>query len=168
MADEPASSCFAFGSGNISGSSTGAHPDPLHALLSDSFGPGHVLIDKSDDASSGLKTDALAGAPSLTKGLSGTFSFVLPDAGDDRIWSDIVLAFKSGGRNTTWAAFLLGDGVTSGTWSITNRQALSHANLYARKIEAPDTAPVPLPAAGLLLVAGLGGLAAFRRKAAQS
>jgi hypothetical protein len=156
----PNSVCFATGIGNISGNSGGADPDPLFGLLSASFGAGHLLIDKSDDASSGLKPNALSGG--LTSGLIGSWSFVLPSAGEGFVWTNVILAFKTGlgGLDPDWAAFLIPNGVTSGSWAISGQQALSHANLYAQK--AP--APVPLPAAGFLLIGALGGLAAVRRR----
>jgi hypothetical protein len=156
----PGSTCFAYGSGNISGNSGGGSPDPLYALLGGSFGAGHVLIDKSDDAVSGLKPDALVGA--LTSGLSGAWSFLLPDAGAGFAWTNVILAFKSGNGqlDPDWAAFLVPDGVTSGDWAISGRQALSHVNLYAQKVPAA----IPVPAAGFLLAGALGWLAALRRR----
>lgn len=160
LTTDPGSTCFAFGIGNISGNAGGGDLDPLYALFSTSFGAGHLLIDKSDDGTSGLKPDALIGA--LTSGLGGSWSFLLPDAGAGFAWTNVILAFKSGNGqlNPDWAAFLVPDGVTSGDWAISDKQALSHANLYAQKVPAS----IPLPAAGILLVGALGGLAALRRR----
>jgi hypothetical protein len=162
----PSAGCFAVGNGNLSGSSNGAKPDPLFGLLTTSFGTGFSLIDKSDDSTSGAGPNALTAlSGSLTGGLSGVFSFLLPAAPVGKMWTNIVIAFKSGqGRNINndWAAFLLPAGVTSGSWSISGQQALSHANLYGQLVDAP--APVPLPAAGLVLIAGLGALGTVRRR----
>lgn len=48
--------------------------------------------------------------------------------------------------------------VTSGEWHTVNGKGLSHITFY-------DTATqIPLPAAGWLMLAGLGGLAALRRR----
>jgi hypothetical protein len=56
-----------------------------------------------------------------------------------------------------WGSFLVG--TTSGTW--TSTKELSHASVYYR----PGTpSPVPLPAAGWMLLAGLGGIAAAKRR----
>lgn len=159
LTTDPGSTCFASGLGNINGNKTGGNADPLFGLLSGAFGSGFVLIDKSD-GNEGIKTDALVGE--LTSGLSGSWSFLLPSAGAGYVWKNVVLAFKSGEGNLDpdWAAFLLPDGVTSGSWGISGEQALSHANLYAQR----SPVPVPLPAAGFLLIGAIGGLAALRRR----
>jgi hypothetical protein len=108
--------------------------------------------------------------------------FSLDDSGGgntDGIWSllaaataaygEFMLIFKSGqDDNTLPAAFvgyiLAGD---NGTWSspflnIKNgdQRALSNVELYGRGTPAP----VPVPAAGLMLLAGIGGLTAMRRR----
>lgn len=159
IATDPGSTCFASGTGNISGEDSGANPDPLFALLATGLGPGHILIDKSDDTTSGLfPNGALSGSPSLISGLSGDWSFLLPPG----TWTNVVIAFKSGQNqlDPDWAAFLLPDGVTSGTWSISGQNALSHVNLYAQR----TTTPIPLPAAGFLLIGALGGLGLVARR----
>jgi hypothetical protein len=57
----------------------------------------------------------------------------------------------------TWAAFLLG--AESGTWSIDDRQGISHWNLYGNA-----TTVVPIPPAALLLGSGLLGLIGIGRR----
>lgn len=78
-------------------------------------------------------------------------------------YSPLMIVLKSGPQ---YGAFMLTELVSglSGTWSIItdkNRRgkALSHASVYYNG----EPSPVPIPAAGLLLVGALGGLAALRR-----
>lgn len=161
------STCLATGVGNLSGNSTGSNPDPF---LSSTEGTGYVLIDKSDDTDptehpnpTGLDPDAFTGSDPLTTGLSGSFSFSIDPL---LSFSSIAIAFKSGqGQlDPDWAVFLLPAGITSGTWSISGQQALSHANLYGIVGANGTNGTVPLPATGLLLLGALGGFGIARRK----
>ena len=148
----PGATCIASGVGNISGNPGGANPDPLFGIL----GAGYQLIDKSDSGPSILSVTG-------TGTLSGNWSFLLPAAPAGMMWANLVLAFKSGVAqlNPDWAAFGLAPGVTSGTWSIASgQQSLSHANLYGQLVPSA----VPLPAAGFLLVGGLGAMGVLRRR----
>jgi hypothetical protein len=152
LTTDPGSTCIAWGAGNISGSSSGANPDPLFAIL----GAGYQLIDKTDTGGAILSFSGIGG-------LSGTWSFLLPTAPVGYVWTNLVLALKSGvaALNPDWAAFGLAPGVTSGGWSIASgQQSLSHANLYGQLVPSA----VPLPAAGLLLVGALGAIGALRRR----
>jgi hypothetical protein len=149
----PGASCIAWGTGNINGNPNGNNPDPLFAIL----GPGYQFIDKTGSAPDILSVTGVG-----TR--SGMWSFVLPAAPPGKLWTDIVLALRSSVSrlNPDWAAFGLQNGVTSGAWSIASgTQSLANANLYGRLVDAPPA--VPLPAGGLMLIAGLGALAAARR-----
>ena len=79
-------------------------------------------------------------------------------------FEDVMFVLKGG---NTFSAFLMNTSILSGTWnnlSIFNpsggNSGLSHFTVYA----TGTPAVIPLPAAGLLLISALGGLAAMRRK----
>lgn len=141
--------CLHTGVGNING----AAGDPLLALL----GSTYSFIDKyTRDTNSNLNGYLIGSTGSN----SGTWSFTLPVVAGF-VWENLVLAFKSGqGQfDPDWVAFKLTDYTTSGSWTISS-QGLSHINLYGQLVPAT----VPVPAAGLLMVGALGGLAALRRR----
>jgi hypothetical protein len=126
--------CLASAPGNLNGNN-----DVINQM-------GYITLDKSDDLVTGALPGALTATPP-TSGLSGSFSISAPGYGS------LVLALKSGNGvlNPDWAAFLLPAGVTSGTWTISGAQQLSHFNLYGK------VSPVPLPAALPLFAAALAG-----------
>ena len=141
----PGSSCELFGNGPLDPNAT------FNAYLSAN---SYVLLDKSDDAGSGALPGSLTFTPP-TSGLSGTFSI-----GSVLGYTSLLLAMQSGVGilDPDWAVFLLG--ATSGSWSISGNQALSHANLYG----VEETTPIPLPAALPLFAGGLGLLGWWRRR----
>lgn len=137
--DPGTAACLDFGIGNINGNN-----DAINQA-------GYVTLDKSDDLISGLLPQALT-ITSAVGELSGTFVIDAPG------YTNFIVAFKSGqGQlDPDWAAFALPSGVTTGSWSISGQQSLSHANLYAQV--------VPIPAAGWLLGTGVLALMGVRRK----
>jgi hypothetical protein len=73
---------------------------------------------------------------------------------------------RSVDRTFTFDVTFTNLGLTSGSTTFTTF-ALVDGGGVAREIDtfrAPDTAPIPLPAAGWMLLAGIGGLAAMRRR----
>ena len=77
-------------------------------------------------------------------------------------YTHVVLILKAG---TNFGAFLLDGDPLSGTWS--SSKGLSHASLWRTDDQGGggnNNGVVPLPAAGWMLLAGVGGLAAMRRK----
>ena len=111
----PSATCFDFGTGNLTGSN-----DVINQL-------GYTTLDKSDDTTTGLFSDALTIVG--TGGSFGTFS-ISPTV--LQTYSSLLIGFKSGEGllDPDWAVFALADGVLSGTWAISGQQSLSHANLY--------------------------------------
>jgi len=95
-----------------------------------------------------------------SSGMDGTWSW------DGPLYDEMVLVLKQG---STFAAYLFEDAtdILSGEWMTTetafgkNAGGLSHMSIYGRMVEMSK---VPAPAAGFLLIAGLGGLAALRRR----
>jgi hypothetical protein len=137
-------------------------------------GGGWMFVGKEDDSESSPAFDITLDV------ISGTYTVFSPLAG-----YDYALALKggAGGRDGQFfAAYLLtaadiaanlAGGNLSGTFNMSaftgligngdQTPALSNATLFKREGDTPPPV-VPLPAAGWLLIAGIGGLAALKRK----
>ena len=148
--DPVTNTCYMWGDNNDSNDAV------FQAAILADFGPDYGLIDKieiPDDDGPGI----LDGLASLLGGTGGTFGPI-----DLTGLTDVIIVFKTGTGGTTpgFAAFLLADFIdfVSGEWSVTEKQGLSHISIYA------NVAPIPLPAAGFLLIGALGGLGLMRRR----
>ena len=154
-ADSGLVECVGWGTGNF-GEGNSDDEDLLAAYLLSEFDVELLqLIDKSDDNSSGSDPDALIG--SLTSGLGGDFSI---DTTPEYPYYLLVFKYGGGRGDPDWFAFLLDNEAASDdslVWDTSSgfQNGLSHVDLYAA---------VPLPAAGLLLLGGLGGLSLLRRR----
>jgi len=154
--DTGSATCLSSGLGNLSGNGGGAQPDPLLDPASSTYlGAGAVFLDKWT-VDGGTSDNGILTATGSGVG-PGTWIINLGSL----VVDNLVLAFKSGqGQlDPDWAAFSLTQDALTGSWIIASgNQGLSHINLYG------TIAPVPLPAAGGLLLAALGGLAMIRRR----
>ena len=114
---------------------------------------GWMLADKNDDNVVGSPLNFELAPVNGAK--SGTWSILNPDN-----YQNVFITLKAGNG---FGAFLLSAAeFMTGDWSTT--KALSHASIYYAG--EPSPAPVPVPAAGFLLLGGLGMLAFKRRKSA--
>lgn len=150
----PGAVCAASGVGNLSGNN-----DYINDVLNgvDFW----TTIDKSDDAVTGTFPSALT----ITGGgaLAGTFSF------SSQLWSTydrLIIALKSGqGQlDPDWGAFELPTNVTSGSWTISGQQGLSHINLYGHVgVTKQDIPPPTVPEPTTLVLFGSSLALAARR-----
>jgi len=76
--------------------------------------------------------------------------------------SKIVIVLKAGNKFGAFLLDLVALDPLSGFW--TSTKGLSHATIYYNGTPVPPPSAVPLPAAGWMLLAGLGGIAALRRR----
>ncbi|HEU0223494.1 MAG TPA: hypothetical protein VFR34_14960 [Paracoccaceae bacterium] len=115
---------------------------------------GWILSQKNEDPSAGTGVIKFSKAP-VNNTLFGLWGIA-----DYAGFTNVLIALKAGNG---FAAFLLDTNYHYGIWAITKK--LSNATIYYQG--APK--PIPLPAAGLLMVGGIGALAllaARRRKVA--
>jgi hypothetical protein len=141
------------------------NPPPPQVNKDDAFGFDDWVFLGKDDGPTGAVTGVLGldltGTPNVLQ--SGTWQIV---SNAFSLFEDIMLVFKGGGGNIdpdVYVAYLLN--ATSGTYTSPFENAnngnvadISHVTIYGR-----NPSPIPVPAAGMLLLTALGGLAAFRR-----
>lgn len=145
--------------------------------LPDPFKTNDVLLNKIESVNGSITHE---GSHEILRGtdvealLGGTGgSFALDLSG----FRNVLIAFKTGQGNCTgntdatdareegrqcnpaFAVFSInGTEIRNGTWSVNLSQGLSHVSLYG------TPAPIPLPAAGWLLLGGLGAFATVGRR----
>ena len=165
-------SCYAWGDTNVIGNNSdgtlsgGGDFTNFEDYLA-SLDPSRVLLSKIDGSSDGLYSELLntESMNNLLGGTGGEFVLNLTEsvlaAFNLASIDNALLAFKTGSGTDTpsWAAFKLSElGEISGSWSVNTKQDLSNISLWG----TPTV--IPLPAAGWLLLAGLGSLALLRRR----
>ncbi len=111
------------------------------------FGMDMWVLASKNDSGTGDQAITFTDAP-VNGDFSGTWGI-----SDISAFDKVVVTLKAG---NFFGAFLVTD--TSGTWSAT--KDLSHSSIYYNG----ESAIIPLPAAGWLMLAGLGGIAALRRR----
>ena len=162
---------------SISGDVSGSVACGIGAADQDSVSPNRALTVNTESffGSSDWKFGGKLGEGSYAgtgagSGQSGTFNLSSVFSSS---WQNAMLVFKSG-RNTTLVGYLLGEGVTSGTWSspfssdvfnVPNTRDVSHVSVYYREGSGNSSAvPEPTTMAGIALAGA--GLTAYRRRRA--
>ncbi|WP_370692982.1 VPLPA-CTERM sorting domain-containing protein [Pseudotabrizicola sp.] len=166
----PASDCYV-GEAGIGGSGNDSAALLNSVMPSGLFGlTGWELIARDNDLNGTDTGDASA----LTVSGSLTSGFLTLAASLYSTYSDIVIVLKAGGGFDPefWVAYKAVAGTTSFEYASiftklngagkTVTGEISHISVYGVPGDTPS--PVPLPAAGWLMIAGLGGLAALRRR----
>jgi hypothetical protein len=125
-------------------------------LAADSLVVGDIMFGGSDDL---LEIDDITTSGDL---LDGGVAF--GGEGFDSLFADMDLLSLTLFRNIFTASYLTNFG-ENGFLRFTQFESVTFANASFDRADLAAITPIPLPAAGWLLLAGMGGLAALRRRA---
>ena len=153
--------CYAVGDGNVNGNTDG---NPLTTNGEDPLLEGmDTNIGTIDYVASPIVDLAFIDEASFTQaeepGKDGNNVGTIDIGSLADGYTDLVLAIKFG---NSWVSFLITGDDSTFSFVIDPKQngGVSHVNLYG----VVGTAPVPLPAAGLLMLGALGALGAAKRR----
>ncbi|MGI9393373.1 MAG: VPLPA-CTERM sorting domain-containing protein [Boseongicola sp.] len=149
------------------GSTNNDFLNPLQVNADNMFGYNDWVFDAKDNDVDGVdEGDDLLDLLLVGTQLGGAWS-INPNA--PSLYEHVMLVFKGGAGNTDpdkYVGYLLNE--TSGEYASPfinpnneNRKNISHVSVYVRGIQVEI---IPIPAAGFLLIGGLGGLMALRRR----
>jgi hypothetical protein len=115
-----------------------------------------VFVGKSDDNGSGVtaQNNLTSGTWSLNPAVTGVFAITLKAGNGFSAYAFNVDFLVDGGTFDTALAQLGNQ----------NPAALSHLSLFVFEGDVPQPSQVPLPAAGWMLLAGVGGIVAMKRR----
>ena len=150
--DAPGTICMA--SGVYSGGNKAE--DQFLAIYTD----GTVLGKVDEGTATGL-----TGTPTdLDSGLSGTITWDPTSWGTSYSAFAILFKFGNGDTADSWFAYSLPAALDAATWAVLKPDGTPYTQHELSHVTLIGLSPIPLPAAGFLLIGALGGLGLMRRR----